>query len=460
MRRKEDIDIIGGPIVKNIILFVFPLMCTNMLQNLYSAADMIVVGYSKVEGVLGSIGTTVALLNFILNICAGLSIGTGIIVARRIGEKNDAGVQTAVHTSVILSAIVGFILMIISLVLCPKVLRLMGNRGNILYLSSLYTRIYSYGIPFVSVTNFLISIFRAKGDTKTPLIVLSFSGLLNVALNFFFVVGLGMSVDGVAWATVISTLLSSFVLLFILSRINSVCKFSLQNLRFDRIACKDIMKNGLPSGFQGTLFSISNMMIQSCIISVNTSLCPGGSAVIDGNSAATTVESFANMCSSSMTQAGITFTSQHYGARLIKRIKSVIWNLYLVGIVLTVLVTWSIIIFKNPILGLFIQDNNELAMRSATLRILIFFIPYITEMGMELGSGILRSLNKAALSTTVTLLGVCGFRMVWIFTAFKLKPTLECIFISYPISWAVTAAIHLVLIIVEYKKLKASNVAV
>ncbi len=455
--RRGDINITGDSIVKNLVLFVFPLICTNMLQNLYSAADMIVVGYSHVDGVLGSIGTTVALLNFILNVCAGLSIGTGIVVARRIGERNPDGVEKSVHTSIILSVVVGVILMFVSLFACPLVLHWMGNRDNILYLSSLYTKIYSFGIPFMSITNFAIAIFRAKGDTRTPLFVLSFSGALNVVLNLFFVLVLGMSVDGVAWATVLSTAMSSVVLLAALSRTGSVCRFSVSRLSFDRASGREILKNGIPSGFQGTLFSISNMMIQSCIITVNAAMDPGGSAIIDGNAAGTTVEAFANMCSGSMAQAGITFTSQHFGARLFDRMKRVIWDLYLVGIIITSIVTWSIILLREPILGIFIKDGNPLAMHAAQLRILIFFIPYIAEMGMELGSAILRGLDRAALSTTVTLVGVCGFRIIWIFTAFRASPTLTCILASYPISWAATALVHLVLIVSQYRRLRRAE---
>lgn len=441
--KTEPNDLLHGPLIGKVFAFVIPLMITNLLQTFYSAADMIVVGLSNVSGAIGAIGTTSAMIALIVNVFSGFAVGSSVVVARYIGEGNKEKTQSAVHTALLTGLVSGLFCMLLGLAISRPVLALLGDEGHILDLATLYTKIYFAGVPFLALTNFLISIFRAKGDTKTPLYVLSSTGILNVGLNLLFVLSFGMSVEGVAIATAISNLASAAILLYILSRDDSWCRFSFKKLAFDRRTLKDIIYNGLPAGVQGALFSLSNMIIQSSIIGLNNAICPGGSDIIDGNAAGASIESFAYTATNSVCQASITFTSQHYGARKYKRIGKVMASCYLVTFIIAEIVSLSILIFRVPLIHCYI--TAPLAVQTAETRLYNMMIPYCTLAFMEVGSGTLRGLNKSMLSTTVSLVGSCLLRIVWIATVFKANPTLEVVYLSYPISWTVTALCHLVL---------------
>lgn len=443
MRRageKKQIDLLEGPLLPKIILFVIPLMCTNLLQAFYSAADMIIVSMSNVDGAVGSIGTTSALINLVLNLFSGFAIGANIVIARSIGRKNEEYTRKSVHTSVAVSALFGLLCCGIGLLVSRPLLTLMGNRGYVLDLSCVYTMWYFIGSPFISVSNNLIAVFRAKGDTRTPLFVLSFSGILNVLLNLFFVLVCGMSVEGVAIATAISNVVSAAVLMVILSKDDSWCRFSFRRLRVDRKAFLEILAVGLPASVQGALFSISNMMIQSSVIAINNIRCPGGSAVIDGNAAACSLEGFIYTATNSVYSAAVTFTSQHYGAKKFKRIGNVMRSCYFVTFVIALLGAAILVGFRNPLSRLYVTD--PLALETANTRIMVVIMLYFLLAFMETGSGVLRGLGKSLLSTVISLVGSCVLRIVWILTVVKIHPSLEAIYISYPVSWAVTALFH------------------
>lgn len=444
--RKNEINqsnLLEGPLIGKVFAFVIPLMITNLLQTFYSAADMIVVAMSNVSGAIGAIGTTSALISLIINVFSGFAVGSSVVVARYIGEGNKEKTQAAVHTALITGLVSGLFCMLLGLFISKPILKLLGDQGHILDLATLYTKIYFIGCPFLALTNFLISIFRAKGDTRTPLFVLSATGILNVGLNLLFVLVFNMSVDGVAIATSISNFASAVILLIILSRDNSWCKFSFNQLRVDKNTLKDIIYNGLPAGVQGALFSLSNMIIQSSIIGLNNTMCPGGSDIIDGNAAGASIESFAYTATNSVCQASITFTSQHYGARKFKRIGKVMASCYFVTFIIAEAVSLFILAFRIPIIHCYVSAPN--AVLTAETRLYNMMIPYCTLAFMEVGSGTLRGLNKSMLSTIVSLVGSCVLRIVWVATVFKAHPTLEVIYLSYPISWTVTALCHLIL---------------
>lgn len=450
MRNRKEPDILNGPIVRNLIYFILPLLITNMLQILYSSADMFIVRLSRVEGAIGAIGSTASILHFILCICMGFAVGANIIVARRIGEGNYAKVRKSVHTSILAGLYAGLVFAVISYYSCRSVLEWMGLESNILELAYLYTRIFSLGIPFVSLTNCLISILRAKGDTKTPLIILSATGLMNVAMNLFFVLVCHMSVDGVAVATVLSNFISTVILLIVLAHSDELCRFSFRFLKFDKDSFKLIMINGIPSAIQSALFSVSNIMIQSCIVGLNNTICPGGTAVLDGHAASYTSEELTNQVSVSACQATSTFVSQHYGAKKKERMKEVIKSCYITTALITFFVAGIALLTKLPVLHLLVDD--PIAIQTGCLRLSVMLIPYISEAFMEVGSGVLRGLNKSPLAMTITLIGACGFRFIWIFTIFASKPSLTCIYLSYPITWTLTSIADILFIISTYKK--------
>lgn len=437
---KPQATLTEGRLLPKIILFVLPLMITNLLQVLYSAADMIVVGMSNVEGAIGAIGTTTAMINLIINIFMGFSVGTNVVVARSIGSRDRDAAEKAIHTSLLLSLILGGVCAGIGLFISRPILALLGDEGHVLDLASLYTQIYFAGVPFIAATNYLIAIFRAKGDTRTPLIVLTASGLCNVGLNLFFVLVCKMSVDGVSLATVIANAVSAVVLTCVLMRDPGYCHFSFRKLGIDRLALRDIIRIGLPAGIQGALFSLSNMLIQSSIIKINNTVCPGGSDIIDGNAAGNSLENFVYTSTNSVYQASVTFTSQHYGAGKIKRIGKVMLDCYLVTTVIALIGMTVLIGWRVPLAKLYV--DAPLAIETACTRILWIITSYFLLAWMETGSGVLRGLGKSTTSTIVSLLGSCVLRVIWIATAFHFFPRLEIVYISYPISWAITAAAH------------------
>lgn len=435
-----ELNLLEGPLLGKVFLFALPLMATNLLQVFYNAADMIVAGMSGVEGAIGAIGTTSAFINLILNIFMGFSVGTNVVVARCIGKGDREQVQAAVHTSLVMAAIFGAICMGIGLVISRPVLMLLGDEGHILDLATLYTRIYFAGTPFMAVANYEIAILRAKGDTRTPLFILTATGLLNVVMNLFFVLVCGMSVDGVAYATVLSNAVSVIALGVVLMRDEGMVKLELKKLRIEKRAFYEIVRDGLPAGLQGALFSLSNMLIQSAIISINNASCPGGSAIIDGNAAGSSLEGFAYTATNSVYQAAVTFTSQHYGAGKFKRIGSVMRNCYLVTTIIAFVVSAVLLVFRDPLLSLYVTD--PLAIDAAYTRMYVMIIPYFLLAWMEVGSGILRGLGRSFTSTIISLIGTCAFRLLWIWTVVPLYPALTTVYLSYPISWALTAALH------------------
>ena len=440
--KSKDIRMLEGPLLGKVFLFALPLMATNLLQMLYNAADMIVAGMSGVEGAIGSIGTCGAMINFILNIFSGFAIGTNVVVARNIGRGDREATEQSVHTSLVMAALFGAVCAVVGLFVSRPILKLLGDEGHVLELAALYTRIYFCGAPFLAVSNYLIAIFRAKGDTRTPLFILTGTGLLNVGMNLFFVLALKMSVDGVAYATVIANAANVIILGVVLMRDPGWCRLELKKLRIARTAMKEIIRDGLPAGIQGMLFSLSNMLIQSTIIGINNATCPGGSAIIDGNAAATNLEGFAYVATNSVYQASVTFTSQHHGAKKYKRIGTVMRCCYFVTALVAVACAAILLIFRHPLLALYIQNGNELALEAAYTRFYINIAPYFTLAFMEVGSGVLRGLGKSTLSTVISLLGSCVFRLLWIYFIFPLCPTLWMVYLSYPISWTLTALTH------------------
>ena len=439
---KYDTDLLEGPLFVKIVRFVIPLILTNLLQMCYSAADMIIVGLSGVEGAIGSIGTTNAMINLILNTFMGFALGTTVVVARNIGKNDKTATENAVHTSLMVAVISGAVCAALGLTVSRPVLALLGDQGHILDLATLYTKVYFLCAPFLAATNFLIAVFRAKGDTRTPLFVLSASGMFNVIMNLFFVLVMHMSVDGVALATGLSNALSAALLAYMLHTDEGWCSLDFRKLKIDRTSLKEIIRDGLPAAFQGAFFSLSNMLIQSSIISINNTLCPGGSAVIDGNAAAASIEGFPYTATNSVCHASVTFTSQHYGAKKYKRIGKVMQNCYLVTALIALIGIGIILPFRRSLIGLYVSDS--LAVMTAETRMFYMMIPYVLLAWMEVGSGIVRGLAKPFASTAVTLTGSCILRVLWIAFIFPAFRTLPSIYLSYPVSWGLTALIHFI----------------
>ncbi len=448
---KKKIDFTEGKVFFKILLFVLPIVATNLLQSLYNAADMMVVSLSgEGQNAVGAIGTTNSFIHLIVNIFIGFSVGVNVVVAREIGAKDRDRIQRAVHTSLVMAVIFGVLGMVIGLSISRLVMQTMGNTGRLLTLSVRYTYIYFLGVPFLALTNYLMAIFRAKGDSKTPLIVLTFAGLLNVGMNFFFVLVVGLSVEGVAIATSLSNLASFIVLLSKLRRDKDDTQFSWKALKIDKKAFRDIVVNGVPAGVQGALFSLSNMFIQSSIVRMDKLLTPtgvGDTPVVNGNAAATNLEGFVYTSMNAVYQGAITFTSQNVGARQHRRVKRILYSSLAIVAVIGMTLSGCVYLFRNPLLGLYgVKDGVEeslqhLAYSTAVTRFRYICLVYFTCGIMDVTSGVLRGLGKSVTAMVISLIGACLLRLVWIWTVFPRFLTLDSIFISYPISWILTTIV-------------------
>lgn len=450
---KKAMNMTEGALLPKIILFSLPLMVTNLLQVLYNAADMVVVSMSHEPDAVGAIGTTGAFINLVLNIFMGFATGANVMVARHLGARDDAKASRTTHTALTMSLIFGVASAVIGLFISRPILSLMGAQGKLLDLATTYTLLYFAGVPFISVANYLIAIFRAKGDTRTPLYILSASGLVNVLLNLFFVLVVGLSVEGVALATVIANAISALLLGIKLSRDEGACRFSFKKLCLDAQAFRDILYVGLPAGIQGSLFSFSNMIIQSSILQVNNALYPNSpdfSPVVTGNAATANLEGFIYTAQNSVYQAAITFTSQNVGAKKPKRVKRIMASCYALGAAIAFGVAMIIFLLRDPLLGLYGVHNSVPgsleagAYDAAVLRMQVAFLPYALLSFMEVGCGVVRGLGKAISSTVISLFGACAFRMIWIATVFRALQSLASIYVCLPISWGLTGSIFLI----------------
>ncbi len=438
-----------GPLFGKILLFILPLMATNLLQTFYNAADMMVVGLSTEPDAVGAIGTTGAFINLVVNVFIGFATGANVVVARHLGAHEDERTSRTVHTALTISVLFGLLAAAVGLIISRPVLAMMGAEGKLLDLATLYTKIYFAGAPFLALTNYLIAIFRAKGDTKTPLYILAAAGLINVLLNLFFVLVVGLSVEGVALATVISNVASAVLLLVKLAKDDGACRFSFKRLCLDRYAFRKIVYIGLPAGVQGSLFALSNMLIQSSILQVNNAICSPDSAyqpVVKGNAAAANLEGFAYTAQNSVYQGAITFTSQNMGAAKYERVWRVMACSYSIAFVIAALFSGTIFLLREPLLLLYdvapgaAGSLEQIAFEAAHTRMLYLMLPYFLISFMDTGCGIVRGLGRSLSSTVISLLGACAFRVIWIYTAFRASPTLNVLYLSYPISWGMTAA--------------------
>ncbi len=424
--RNRDMDMCNGPLFSKILIFALPIMAMNVLQLLFNAADMIVVGQFSGSRALAAVGATGALINLIINLFMGLSVGTSVIVAQDYGAGKPEAVSRSVHTSIAISIISGIFVMAVGLTLCKPLLIWMGTPADIIDLSLLYIKIYFIGLPASMVYNFGAAILRAVGDSRRPMYYLIISGFVNVILNMFFVIVLHMSVDGVAWATVISQYLSVVLIIICLLRCDGAIRLMPRRVRIDFKKLKSIVKIGLPAGLQGLLFSIANVLVQS---SVNLF----GSTMVAASSASGNVEGLVGTTMNAYYNAAITFSGQNMGARKYDRIDTV-------AKVCTVLVfaTWILLggltwIFGRPLLGLYTSDPNviDLGMQ----RLTVIMVAYFACGVMNVFPGLSRGMGYSVMPMLSTLIGACLMRILWLATIFAWNPTMTTLYACYPVTW-------------------------
>ena len=441
-------NIFDTSLLKKIVIFAVPIMAMNVLQLLFNAADMIVVGRYSGSSALAAVGATGSLINLIVNLFMGLSVGTSVVVARDYGASRSDDISRSVHTSITVSMISGIFVMILGILVCEPLLALMGTPHDIIDLSTLYMKIYFVGIPASMVYNFGAAILRATGDSKRPMYYLTITGIVNVILNMFFVIVLNMSVDGVALATVISQYLAMYIILLCLSKESGALRFRYKKMSVDKSKLKDIVKIGLPAGLQSLLFSISNVLIQSAVNSF-------GSVMVAASAAAANIEGIVSTSTNALYNAAITFTGQSMGAKKYDLIDEI-------AKVLTVLIfaTWIVlggltVLFSEQLLGFYTPDPEVIEL--GVLRIKIMMVAYFTAGAMNVYPGLTRAMGYSVLPMLSTLIGAVLMRIIWLLTIFTWYPTVAVLFAAYPVTWALAGLGQVLIFFYARKKIRLND---
>ena len=426
------------------LLFALPLMASSLLQLLFNAADVVVVGQFCGKASLAAVGSNTALINLLVNLFVGLSVGANVVVAQDLGAGRKAEANRAVHTSILLAMISGVVLMIFGVIMARQMLEWMSSPGNVIGLASVYLRIYFIGMPATMVYNFGSAILRAKGDTQRPLYFLLAAGVLNVVLNLFFVIVCRLDVAGVAMATSISQYVSAWLILRCLMREHGALHLNLHRMHLNKRVIGRIFQVGLPAGFQGVIFSLSNVVIQSAINSF-------GSTVVAGNSAASNLEGFIYTGMNAFAQAAVTFTSQNVGARRYDNLDRVMRNCLLCVTVAGLFLGCGAY-FGGEVL-LHFYSTDEAVVAAGLSRMQIICTAYFLCGIMDTLASCLRGRGYSVIPMIVSLVGSCLLRLVWIATIFRMFRSTGTLYISYPISWALTAGVHLICLLVVRKKM-------
>lgn len=445
MKKNYEIDMCNGPITGKMLRFALPLMLSSMLQLLFNAADIITVGKFGSEHSLAAVGSNTALINLLTNLFIGLSIGANVLVARFYGAKNGEELNETVHTAMLLSLISGLILTATGVIFARYFLIWMKTPTEILGLATTYLKIYFLGMPAMMIYNFGSAILRAIGDTKRPLYFLAASGVINIVLNLLLVVVFRLDVKGVGIATVISQTVSAILIIRCLAKSNGDIKLELKKLRLSRGKVGAILRIGLPAGLQGSIFSLSNVVIQS---SVNLF----GPIVVKGNSAAQNLEGFVYFSMNAFHHATLSFTSQNMGAKKYDRLSKILKNGLCLAILFGAGFGGTVILFGRNLLSIY--TNDSAAISAGMTRLYIITGTYTLCGIMDVMVGAIRGIGYTVLPTIVSLIGACALRLVWLATVFRIPKfhTINTVYLSYPITWLVTIIAHVICYIIIRKK--------
>lgn len=432
---RYEMDMTTGRLLPKVLAFSGPLILTGILQLLYNAADIVVVGRFAGPQALAAVGSTGALINLLVNVFMGLSVGASVVVARAYGAGDNASVSTGVHTAITVAGVAGVLVGVLGFVASHPLLKWMGSPDDVLDMATLYMKIFFVGMPANMLYNFGAAILRAVGDTRRPLYYLTVSGILNVLLNLVLVIVFHMGVAGVAIATVASQVMSMALVMICLIRSDGPIHLDLRKLRIHLSQLVEIVRVGLPAGLQGSLFSISNVLIQSSVNSF-------GSLVMAGNSAGSNLEGFVYTSMNAIHQADLTFASQNLGAGQFKRVRRVMW--VCLGTVTAIGLGMGLVFlaFGNQLVSIYNSDPEVIHYGMTRLKIILptYFLCGL----MDVMVGQLRGVGYSILPMMISLTGACLLRVVWIYTFFAANPTLEVLYISYPVSWLITFATHFV----------------
>lgn len=449
MEKRYSLDMTSGPFLKKILIFSVPLMLTGLLQIAYNTADVVVVGRFVGKEALAAVGSTGSLVNLFLNVFLGISMGSGVMVARHIGERDEKSVHECTHTAMLLSVICGFFIGALGFCASGAMLKLMKVPDDVLELATLYLKIYFLGSPGLMAYNFGASIVRATGDTKRPLYILAASGIVNVVLNLVLIIVFNFGVSGVAIATIVSQYLSAVLIINYLLKINNSCRLNLKKLKFYKNELKSILLLGLPAGIQNALFSVSNVIIQSTVNSF-------GSVAMAGIAAGSNFDSYVYTATNAVAQTTMTFTSQNVGAKKIPNIGNVYRCCLMIAFIISAVMGAVGYFFGDFIVSFFSAEPDVIAIGADRLKLIMPF--YFFCSLMDVAACQIRGLGKSFEPMFVSLIGACGTRILWIYTVLPLNKTLTTLYWSYPVSWAVTFFTLFVLYFILKNQMKRKGV--
>ncbi len=432
--KSNEIDMVSGSLADKIVKFAVPLMATSVLQQLFNAADIAVVGRFANPRAMAAVGSNASVINLIIGLFMGLSVGANVVIANLIGAGKRERINDAVHTVITVALITGIITLVLGLIVSRPLLALMGAPGDVMEYAILYLRIYCAAMPFIMLYNFGSAILRSKGDSRRPLLSLFLSGIINVILNLILVIGFDLHVIGVAAATVVSNIIGSGLVLYFLMTEEETFRLSLKRLSVNRAYLRGMIRVGLPAGVQGMVFSLSNVVIQTSINSF-------GASAIAGSTAAQNLEFISYCVVNAFGQTTVTFTSQNYGAGNVERCKRVFRLSMIMGLVGDLITVCLFVVFREQLLHLFTTDEKVLGF--AFTRVYIACGTHFLISTYEISGGALRGMNHSLAPALTSIFGTCAFRLLWVFTAVKKYHTFETLIMVYPVSWVITGALML-----------------
>lgn len=441
MASKHEMNLCEGPLLTQIIIYSLPMMVTNVLQLLFNATDMAVLGIFVNDNAVGAVGATGAIIALITSVFIGLSVGANVLIARFAGEKNTERARKAVGTSVLVSLITGVLLAIVGFFGAHTFLSLMNCEKKLIAMATKYLQIFFLGMPIMMLYNFSAAILRAVGDTFRPMIYLIVGGVANVAFNLFFILVCGLDVEGVAFGTVIAQLISVILALRALIKSDGYGKFDKSYFKIYKHELMDLIKIGVPSGIQTSMFSIANVLIQSTVNSLGATT---------GNAIASQFDGLIYNAMYAVSQSAIAFTSQNYGARNVKRIRKAMWECMGVATVVSVIIGSLVLILSRELCSIMTNDSEVIDIACKRLEIIgsMYFFCGI----MDVISSVMRGLGKSTMATVICLLGSCLFRIIWLNTVYKLNPTYEMVMYVYPVSWLFTILLYMPVVMSILKK--------
>ena len=450
-RKKQKLDMLNGSIWNKLPVFALPIAATGILEQLFNASDIAIVGnFAQTDktAAVAAVGANSPIIGLILNLFIGIALGANVVIANAIGRDDRQTVQKAVHTSMVVSVIGGVLVAVIGEIIAEPLLTALNVPNDVLELALLYLRIYFLGMPVILLYNFEAAIFRSIGETKMPLIALTLSGILNVLLNLFFVIVLKMSVNGVATATVLANVMSAGILYIKLVKSDKYIKVEFKKLRIDGKVFAKIMQIGLPAGIQSAVFAVANIVIQGAINSL-------GTVVIAASSAAFNIEIIAYNVMNSFSQACTTFVGQNFGANKIDRCKKTLFLCLIEDAIASGTAILIVLITGKFLLSIF--NNNPEVIEIGYTRLVIIFIAYIFSMLYEVMSGYLRGFGFSLVPAILTTVGVCVLRIIWINTVFPANRTFVTIMTAYPVSLATTAVLIFIALIIYRPSKRFAN---